>query len=297
LKPELWLSEDIRRLSAAGRLAFIYLITQADDEGRVKYSVEHLTRIAVNPQAEVVEISVVDAQLNLMVELGMIARYSAGGMDFAALLGWERHQKISHPTPSAYPAPAPNLLRRLRNPLRKVRVAATDSSEDLLSKMNTNGATDPARVPRERAGWDGSLTSSSPGGGLKEGAEGEPSRPGSRVDPVMVVYLAWRDTHKTARRLSEGGRAAIRARLKDGYPLQDVVDAAIGWVWDDWPRRRENNRLEDCLRPSNIEKFRDWTRGVNRPGLMESLPLKIREGEAYGAALRQEAARLREQGD
>ena len=42
LKPDIWQSADFARLSLVGRLAFVIMITQADDEGRLRTGAHHL---------------------------------------------------------------------------------------------------------------------------------------------------------------------------------------------------------------------------------------------------------------
>jgi hypothetical protein len=55
-------------------------------------------------------------------------------------------------------------------------------------------------------------------------------------------------------------------RLKDREAAVVAVgQALVGHRWDDWEGRPGACDVEDCLRPKNFEKFRDWERGINRP--------------------------------
>lgn len=304
LKPSFWLSQDVQVLNPYGRLAFLYLISNSDDEGRLKTSAVHLARNAIgDPSPEVVK--TLEDQLAEMEARGMVVTYVAGGLSYTWLPGWSEHQRVSHPAPSSLPAPPASGRGRRRSSGGSVQTRGgrngaitTDARElsrgsvvgDQLENRNgSSGAfpragAHPSFLPSQDVAVEGEVVGLN---GL--GVQGE------GPDPVMAVYVAWRATHKTERRLTEAGRAAIRARLKE-YPLQDVIDAAVGWVHDDWPNRVNNNRLEDCLRPANFEKFRDWTRGINRPG---RAPLAGRAQQTEGLIGLYEgmASTLREQGD
>lgn len=99
LKPEIWQSRDFRALSAVGRETFICLISNADDEGRMKTDAAHLAHTFLDePPADV------EHQLELMEERRMITTYRVRGDRFIALLGW-KHQRVNHPSPSDLPAP------------------------------------------------------------------------------------------------------------------------------------------------------------------------------------------------
>jgi len=73
LKPHIWTSKDIVRLSAIGRLVFVVMITQADDEGRLHTDPYHLATVHLSGSgASTVEVAF---QLKLMQRLRMVQQY------------------------------------------------------------------------------------------------------------------------------------------------------------------------------------------------------------------------------
>jgi hypothetical protein len=136
IKPEIWLSEDFRALSEAGRMTFICLITIADDAGRAKASANHLARVYLDCAAELVQ-----EQLDLMQELGMVVQYEVDGTHLIALTNWADHQRVDKPTPSKLPDPNSEgsevriFSRGLANdpePSRPSRAIADRTGEDLI---------------------------------------------------------------------------------------------------------------------------------------------------------------------
>jgi hypothetical protein len=103
IKPELWTSEDFCALTAIGSLTFLALIGHADDYGRLKATPQHIATTMLHRAATAARVA---DQLGVMEAHGMIRRYSANGADYIALPNWFAHQKISHPSKSAYPEPS-----------------------------------------------------------------------------------------------------------------------------------------------------------------------------------------------
>lgn len=103
IKPEIWQSADFARLSVVGRLTFIALVTQADDEGRLRTDPQHLAIAFLHNPSLAPEI---DAQLSEMARLGMIQRYKdAQKLPCVALPNFAAHQLIDKPTPSRIQKP------------------------------------------------------------------------------------------------------------------------------------------------------------------------------------------------
>lgn len=110
IKPEIWGSRDFQALSITGRLAFIALISNSDDEGRLKTDPAHLTTNYLTGSGEAPLVADVARQLDVMEEHKMAITYSARGTSYVALLGW-KHQRVDHPVTSELPEP-PKFKRR-----------------------------------------------------------------------------------------------------------------------------------------------------------------------------------------
>jgi hypothetical protein len=140
IKPEIWLSEDYQNLSPAGRLAFVYMITNADDHGRLRTSPAHLTRNAVGAAVEVAEVG---EQLALMVAQGMVTVYIVAHASYAQLLHWNEHQRVSHPRESVLPPPPARTRRKIpenSGGRTKIPALSIDRSIDLPNDLSGEAA-------------------------------------------------------------------------------------------------------------------------------------------------------------
>jgi hypothetical protein len=102
LKPTIWDSEQFADVSFEARLTFIGLITQADDDGRLKGSARRVKGKlfpydSVTPQD-------IDGWLTELAENDLIIRFSNAGVEYVELPTWHSHQKINRKTDSALPS-------------------------------------------------------------------------------------------------------------------------------------------------------------------------------------------------
>lgn len=104
VKPDFWDDEAIGEISRDARLLFIGLITQADDDGRLKGSPK-LVKGKLLPYDDVT-IPEVSGWLTELADQGLIECYTVNGRPFISLPSWHKHQRISHKTDSALPSPS-----------------------------------------------------------------------------------------------------------------------------------------------------------------------------------------------
>lgn len=142
IKPDFWNSADVRRLSNAGRLAFLYLFTNCDDAGRIHTNPEHLTELACEPGTPVADVR---RQLSLMARQGMVVRYKDHGQPAIAIVNWH-HQKIDHPTPSRIAEPPRESPREFSRESSRVSAHARADRMDRRDRMDR----------MDRTGGDGS---------------------------------------------------------------------------------------------------------------------------------------------
>ena len=152
------------------------------------------------------------------------------------------------------------------------------NARNALSYNDTNRSSDrttdrsrteaPAEAATEAVTRNPELTPLSPNGDIPPGQATSNGTRSKRRSPneewVREVFDAWvvstgrRDCH-----LTDGRREKITARLRDGYPLADLIDAVRGWKQDPWSERPRNNDLIVLLRNgAYLEKFRDLQRGA-----------------------------------
>lgn len=102
LKPELWGSPTVAKLSRDARLLFIGLISRADDEGRMLGAPKSVSG-EVFPNDEDVTGALITSWLDELEAVGAIERYTVEGVRYIQITKWTYHQKISKPTPSRLP--------------------------------------------------------------------------------------------------------------------------------------------------------------------------------------------------
>lgn len=130
LKPDLWQDAKICRLGRDARLLFLGMITQADDEGRMRASAGVL-RGLIFPEDDLRN-KQVQGWAEEIQDAGLARFYEVRGEIFAELLGWQRNQRVSHPRSSSIPPFAAH-SREAPEPLVKApesRVPDKDKEED-----------------------------------------------------------------------------------------------------------------------------------------------------------------------
>lgn len=108
-----------------------------------------------------------------------------------------------------------------------------------------------------------------PSNGVMNGSKENPTPPTpSPAGPVETVFNAWvESTGRTGRtRLDSKRRSRIRGRLREGFPVEDLVDAVRGWKHSPFHRGENETgtlytELDVLLRDAQqVEKFRDLER-------------------------------------
>lgn len=239
IKPEIWNSADFMALDGCGQLAFIAMMTLADDEGRLHTDPNHLRLVALRTFS----VKAIDTQLERMADLGMIARYEVGGSQYVALLHWDEHQKVDHKKPSSVPPPEDGAP--IRADSREIAPIREDSIPRARPRTGSD-QTGPDQIRPEGIGpiWP---------------AEAD-RRSGSEVGRI---WDAWVDaTGSTRAVLSSARRDLIRRQLRS-YSADDLVLAVRGWRHFAHNRGENStgkpfNNIDLCLRDAeHIEKFRD----------------------------------------
>ena len=106
IDPGIWTSEQVNNLSRDARLLFIGLISNADDEGRLKGSPRYLKAI-VFPYDNI-EPDQVGLWLTEVTAQKLALEYNVNGDQYLILPNFLKHQTINRPTASRLPGPALN---------------------------------------------------------------------------------------------------------------------------------------------------------------------------------------------
>ena len=112
VRPELWSSPTLSKVSRDAMLLFVGLWNYADDEGRAP-SDPTLIRAALFPLREEVSDVDVEGWLRELAKVGVVKLYrarprakrGAGGLNLYQVTSWREHQKIDRPTESRWPPP------------------------------------------------------------------------------------------------------------------------------------------------------------------------------------------------
>lgn len=103
IKPDIWQDEALGRVPLGARLLYIGMITQADDEGRLRAS-PALLRAALFPYDGKLTIATVASWLEELQSNGLVRLYVARFEAYADFPTWSKHQQINRATPSQLPA-------------------------------------------------------------------------------------------------------------------------------------------------------------------------------------------------
>jgi hypothetical protein len=194
VKPRLFSSGSLARCSIPARLLFVGLFTEADDEGRLLGSPK---RLAGNlfPHDEGVTAAKVGHWLAELEAVGCIQRYTAEGVEYLYLPGFEAHQRISHPTPSQFPNPSGNGREPLVTGSRKLEVGT---------------------------------------GNREVGTGIAPQAPARETDPNWEAFcdvtgVDWHDLSTDRRGALNGMLKSLRQR---GADTEEIRRRAANWPWD-----------------------------------------------------------------
>jgi len=205
--PTIWQSGHSKRLNFRQRLLWVGVITNADDEGKLKGE-PAVIKSQVFPYDRLA-LQIVEADLQQLQTEGLIEQYVVGKDRYIRIVKWDKYQKPSHPTPSKIPDPQPahnsgGALEDFQsfsgNPLEKDR--AVKGKEDKISEDQ--------RSP-SRAGSASALA----------GAKASPALQTSPPSNKSLKGI----NHETLASLRDtlGGTERLKAYLlKQGYEAQEV---------------------------------------------------------------------------
>jgi hypothetical protein len=121
IHPDIWTDEGFGSMPVHERLLFIGLISQADDEGRGKWSPKLFRILFFGYDDDVSNDDVVGFMKNIALHLqNSISIFEVDGSEYYELTHWSEYQYINRPTPSKYPK-NPNVLKKnVKNPAKSV---------------------------------------------------------------------------------------------------------------------------------------------------------------------------------
>lgn len=106
IKPELFISETLALVSLQAERTFTGLLTQADDRGRMRDSSAILNG-ALWPCRPEHTIQDMTNDIDELVGVGLLCRYTVDNKKYLHFPTWDEHQKISHPSTRNLAPPCP----------------------------------------------------------------------------------------------------------------------------------------------------------------------------------------------
>lgn len=125
VKPEFFTSEDVLALPIRVRLTFIGLLLYVDDYGNGSAH-PGLVKAAVYPLSDEIPAAVVEDDLLLLAERGMITFYTVNGRQLLRITNWDKHQRVDRPSRSNIPTDPAREDRRSEGGVGGGRVQESD---------------------------------------------------------------------------------------------------------------------------------------------------------------------------
>lgn len=135
---DIWVSEQVSRLSVQARLLFVGIITIADDDGRLKGNPSFL-RSQIYPYDDDIKVDNVRKWLDEILEQKLVASYIVDESDYLYLPKWGKFQTLRNDRrkPSTIPQPNDNQVATNGQPDGGQFAAKGKVREGKVSKENT----------------------------------------------------------------------------------------------------------------------------------------------------------------
>ena len=215
IDPDIWTDEKVLKLSWTAVPFYIGLITQADDEGRLRYDATSL-KAKISPRDEVSG-EHVEVWMWECVEVGLVLVYEHEGVLFAFLPGWLDYQKVQHPSPSRLPEPPSDVREISRNILTDYRNAHEPSR--ILMNIHEGYSNAHPRLDQIRLDRSGGVR------GAQARRAPQPSSDDferfAEVEPDVVAFVALAAEENKSKRITPGRESSLRRDLRslaDEFP-------------------------------------------------------------------------------
>lgn len=104
IDPSIWESDQILRLDPRKFRLYVFLISQADDEGRMKYLPKKWAA-ALSPESDDYDTAECEKDANEILAVGLVYAYRVEGSVYLYHPNWTKYQRVDHPQRSHFPEP------------------------------------------------------------------------------------------------------------------------------------------------------------------------------------------------
>jgi len=253
IDPGIWVSEQVSNLSRDARLLFIGLISNADDEGRLKGSPRYL-KATVFPYDNI-EPNQVATWLREVTTEKLALEYNVNGDQYIFLPNFLKHQYISRPRPSQLPPP--------------------DFSEPSVSP---HGAlSEGSHLKEGRGGEKKRNNSALKSGPHKSQGTKEKDPRIAEIFKEMRAYLGFPDKVKQDPIPAYGREGqAIKRMLTRGFTREAIVEC-----WKSKVSQRGGEFISMTWVNQDIGNTVKQTRGARRPSTDEEIATSIKEATTW----------------
>jgi hypothetical protein len=236
LKPEITTDEKLARVSRDARLTFVFLITQADDDGLIPASPRQLLA-ALYPMDQTVTDKILAYWIKELVGIGVCRwRETLQGSPVLEIIQWERHQRIDHKGKSL-----------LRQNLLQIREDSANGSRDSREDVAKVSRSDLGPRTMDHGPTNGAASPLISGNGTSRTS---PSR--ADVETVVAHYVR----RHPKRRPGGKDRKLIERHLAT-YSPAELCEAIDGNADDEWAQRTGKHELTWVLRDNGqIDTYR-----------------------------------------
>jgi hypothetical protein len=255
IKPEFWTSEQVATCSPLARLLFIGLWSFCDDGGVHPASIKRL-KMEVFP-ADAINDEAMQGLIGELISAQLVGEYEVDGTRYWYVTGWQRHQRIEHPTirhpqPPDRPANSSNTRRTFDEHSSNTRRTFDEHSSNTRRILVERSPPEWNGRELEKNGTEGNGHSSlSPDGDCESGLSADSSKDDSEKTASQSTSLKFSDEDlKLAQEMFDGikeiqpnarppnlPRWANEFRLMREHDGQDRtpdnIRATLAWVRQD----------------------------------------------------------------
>lgn len=261
IHPDIWSDPSLGSLKPIERLMFIGLFSNADDEGRLPGNPAYL-RSTIFPYDDFSNAQIKTMRDRISSVCPNVLVYEVAGIEYIALLQWQRYQSPRYAKPSKYPSPDRGKpVESSLKPCNQIdanmtqdcnqidaslqpnsnNIATTDSNRDSISIMSLSSARAREKQPSEPQDPLDEPTPSAPSAELSEAfmaLTGAPITPAVLediqvyktdlgVDEDLILEVI-RETKRKGKRTWDYARGIIRNALQEGISTGEAFRARAG---------------------------------------------------------------------
>lgn len=210
IKPDFWTDETLTECSLSARLLFIGTWNFADDRGNLEASAKQL-KMKIFPADNI------DCKplLQELITHGLLTEYSVSGVSYLNIKGFVKHQVINRPSKSNIPDVELNDNSvTTHGVLTEYSLTEGKGRDSGMEGISPSALVSPSAQPL-------SLNTQS----LKTSQELKTIN----NSPEQIIFKHWQEVMNHPRSvLSDKAEKLIKARMKEGFTLENIIDAING---------------------------------------------------------------------